>query len=302
MKEIPLVAIITVVWNNLQDTLECLDSLTQLCYPRFQVVVVDNASTDGTPQRVAEQYPSVLLIRNMENQGYAGGCNSGIQFAVQELDAAYICILNNDTIIRDRCFLDRLVESAQQDRSVGVVAPLVRDYPPPHAIQYAGVRVNLYTGRARLITRVEEEPIWTDSVHGSAFLIKREVIDKVGCFDEEFYLYWEEIDYCVRVRRAGYRVLVDRGVEICHKSGGTIGGRSELYTYYFFRNRLLLMQKHAKARHWLGLIPLLPVYALVHIAKSRQEGYDPILIGRSIAEAWSDFRNDRLGRRGCWQD
>ena len=296
MSKLPLVVIILVTWNNAEDALECLASLTRLDYTNHKVVVVDNCSTDGTSEHVRRAFPHALLIENTENLGYAGGCNAGLKFAFEELGAAYCLILNNDTVVQDSHFLDLLVSSAEQDTSIGIVAPLVLNLSPSPTIQCAGVWVNYYTGRARLITRIGQRPIWTDTVHGCAFMVRREVADRVGLLDERFYLYWEETDYCVRVGKAGYRLLINPVAHILHKSGGSIGGRSDLYTYYFFRNRLLFMQKHAKSVHWLVLMPLLPLYALVHIGKSFREGHNPISTSRAIWDAWKDFRMHRFGR------
>jgi GT2 family glycosyltransferase len=128
-------------------------------------------------------------------------------------------------------------------------------------------------------------------------MIKRQVIDEVGGLDEQFYLYWEETDYCLRAKRAGYRVLIDAETYILHKSGSTIGGRQELYTYYVFRNRLLLMKKHARVAQWLTLAPLLPAYALVHIIRGWGEGNAPWAAAVAIKEACQDFSAGAFGKK-----
>ena len=293
----PLVAIIVIAYNNLGDTLECLHSLTNLRYPDCCVLLVDNASTDGTPEKVKDRYPEIAVLSNATNRGYAGGCNDGLQYAIDELEAEYCLVLNNDTVIQNPSFLDHLVDVAQHAPSVGIVAPVVRDYSPPHCVQNAGIRLSLSEGRAKPITQLSDRPILTDAIHGCAFLVKAEAHQKIGGFDERFYLYWEEVDYCIRVRKAGYQLLVTPNAQILHKSGGTIGGRSEHYTYYFFRNRLLLMQEHAVAAQRLFLVPLLPLYALIHLFKSSREGGSFVVVGKSLWQAWRDYREKRFGQR-----
>lgn len=291
------VAVVIVVWNNFPDTQECLLSLGKVKYQNFETVVVDNGSTDDCGSKIKELYPEVIFLRNTENLGYTGGCNIGIEYAYRVLDADYCLILNNDTVIEDEKFLETLVASAESQESIGIVAPVVMDYSSPQTIQSAGARVNLFTGRARLTKYLDEPPIWSDAVHGCAFLVKRKAIEDVGFLDDQFYLYWEETDYCLRVGKAGYRILIDSATRILHKSGKSIRGRGSLYTYYIFRNRLLLMRKHAKIYHWFTLIPLLPIYALIHIVKSASEGNSYWGAALAIRNAWRDFSLGNFGRR-----
>jgi len=292
-----LVAIVIVNWNNARDTIECLNSLSNLIYPNYKIIVVDNGSEDGSPEKIRGTFPNIDMINFIDNKGYGAGCNGGLRHAFEQLGAMYCLILNNDTAIEDKYFLDYLVDSIQRDASVGIVGPLVRDYSPPHDIQSAGIRINLYIGNSQLITRLNPKPIWTEAVHGCAFLIPKEVFEKVGLFDENFFLYWEEIDYFIRVRQAGYRILVNPDISILHKICASSGRQTALYIYYFFRNRLLLMQKHAKPIHWVVLLPLLPLYTLIHLWKSFRRGNNPLMSARAIWQACIDFNKGAFARR-----
>jgi GT2 family glycosyltransferase len=294
----PLVVIIIVVWNNLRDTIECLSSLEDLDYSNYQIIVVDNGSTDQSFVKIKEEFPFVRVVRNEENLGYSGGCNVGLEYARKELDPSYFLILNNDTIVRDRNVVNSLVEIAENCTSVGIVAPLVFDYYNPHLIQSAGVSINLSKARSRHMLSIPPTPIRSDAVHGCAFMIKRKVIDQIGGLDDQFYLYWEETDYCLRLRQAGYQILIDPGTRILHKSGRTIGGRGALYTYYFFRNRLLLMHKHANPANWIVFFPLIPIYACIHVFNSVKEGNSWIEVTKAIMESWSDYWKGKFGKRG----
>jgi GT2 family glycosyltransferase len=292
----PLVSIVIVVWNNYPDTQECLNSLMRLNYLNYKIIVVDNGSTDNSGLLVKKNYYDIIVLQNNENIGYTGGCNTGLSYACYEMDADYCLILNNDTVIRDPNFLDTLTKTAEQHKEAGIVAPIVYDYADSNSIQSAGAQVNLFMGRARPIVEVNTNIIRSDAVHGCAFLVKRETIEDVGMLDDQFYLYWEEIDYCLRVKQAGYQILITPETSILHKSSRTIGGRGSTYTYYFFRNRLLLMRKHGRVYHWLFLISLLPLYALIHVFKSVREGNNFWEVGTMIKKAWQDFRRGNFGR------
>lgn len=300
MKSSPLVAIIIVVYNNYPDTRDCLLSLDKLDYKNYYTVVVDNGSTDHSGENIKENFHNVIVLRNNENLGYTGGCNTGIAYSCRELNIDYCLILNNDTVVDDEGFLASLIHSAEENATTGIVAPVVYDYESPDSIQCAGVHVNLRTGRARLIKQISQSPIWTEAIHGCAFLVKREVLEGVGTLDNRFYLYWEETDYCLRVRKAGYQIMINPETRILHKSGKTIGGRGSLYTYYFFRNRLLLTKKHAHIIDWLILSPLLPIYAVVHVLNSISEGNSFRETTVAILEAWWDFLRGHFGRRGSY--
>ena len=293
----PLVVIVIINWNNAQDTIGCLDSLVNLNYPNYRILTVDNGSTDGSADSIANIFPDLFIIKLIENKGYGAGCNSGIVYAFDQLGALYCLLLNNDTVIEDRNFLNFLVDSAGKDESIGIVGPLICNYSPPHGIQSAGVHINLFLGNSRLITHLQPKPIWTDAIHGCAFLIKKEIYKKVGLFDEDFFLYWEETDYCFRVRQSGYRILVNPDIYILHKNSASSGKQTALYIYYYFRNRLRFMQKHAQPIHWIVLIMLLPLYTLVHIWKSYHEGNSPLRAIKAIWKASMDFNKGDFGKQ-----
>lgn len=291
------VAIIIVVWNNYPDTQDCLRSLETIRYPEYKIVVVDNGSTDNSGELVKNNFRDVIVLRNNENLGYTGGCNTGLSFAFNNLAANYCLILNNDTVSPCENFLEVLVNAASQHKNNGIVAPVVCDYTDPKIVQSAGVQVNLFLGRARPNTNKSADLSCWDAVHGCAFLVKKEVFEVIGGLDDQFYLYWEEIDYCLRVKESGYQIVVSPDTYLLHKSGKSIGGKGSLYTYYFYRNRLLLMRKHAKLINWFTLIPLLPIYAMIHVVKSGSEGNSYWGAALAIRDGWIDFYRGKFGRR-----
>lgn len=207
----PQVCVIILNWNGKEDTLHCLRSLQEVDYPRYQVVVVDNASDDGSPEAIRAAFPAVELIVNESNLGFSAGNNEGIQYALQS-GADYVLLLNNDTQV-DRMVLTALVRTCEADPAVGLASPKVFYFDRPHVIYYAGARRGWLPLLPRLIG-VEEEDRGqyeqleeVDYIWGQAMLIKREVIESVGLLDPRFFMYYEDADYCLRAKRAGYKVV-----------------------------------------------------------------------------------------------
>ncbi|MDP2208982.1 MAG: glycosyltransferase family 2 protein, partial [Bacteroidota bacterium] len=140
----PLVYIIVLTWNGKKDTLECLSSLKGIVYPNYRVLVVDNASVDGTAEQVRTQFPDVELIVNKDNLRFAGGNNVGIEYALSKY-ADYILLLNNDTTV-DKTFIDELVSTAESDTQIGMVGPKMYYYSNPNRIWYAGGKIEWWKG------------------------------------------------------------------------------------------------------------------------------------------------------------
>jgi hypothetical protein len=243
----PRVVAVVLNWNGLEDTTACLTSLAEVDYPSLEVVVVDNGSTDGSPAILRRRFPEVILLETRENLGYAGGNNVGIRYAL-ERGAEYVLLLNNDTEVAPD-FLRRMVEVAEADPQVGGVGPMIYYYDRPDVIWSAGGAIDWRRGRTRMVGLNEPEqgqfgaePREVDFVTGCAMLIRREVLERVGLLDERFFLYYEEVEWCVRVRRAGYRILHVPRARIWHKISPCSQADSPLVHYYMTRNRLLFLR------------------------------------------------------------
>jgi len=243
----PEVTIIVLNWNGLADTLECLASLARLDYPAYHVVVVDNGSTDGSVEAIRAQFSQVTLIENGENLGFAEGNNVGLRHALDR-GADYVLLLNNDTVADTR-FLTKLVKIAEVDGEIGVASPLICHYDAPDEIWSAGAAIDWADGstqrlRAGEVAREGAPTFEVDFVSGCALLAKREVIETTGFLDVNFYLYYEEADWCVRARNQGYRIVCVPEAKIWHKVSRSVGASSPLVTYYMTRNALLFLLKH----------------------------------------------------------
>lgn len=258
--DFPKVSIIILNWNGLDYTIDCLESLKKLDYPDYDIVVVDNGSKGNDAKVLQERYQGYIhLIKNSENLGYAGGINTGIDYVIKNTQGTYILLLNNDTVC-DPAFLKLLITAAKSDKNVGITGPKVYYYDYPDRIQSAGNTVNLYTGQ---ITMIGNKQVDTGRFDGNrkidffapCMLIKNKVIEQVGMLDESYFCYWEDVDYCIRARKAGYRILYISASHVWHRTPVKLklSDRTKqdqkvmsLFPYYYItRNSWIFMKKHA---------------------------------------------------------
>jgi GT2 family glycosyltransferase len=247
----PLVYIIIVNWNLKEVTLECLDSLHRLNYPDFRIVVVDNASHDGSPEAIAARYPQVEQIHHSENRGSTAGYNSGFRRAL-EAGASFAMLINNDTLIEPEA-LNHLVNACLPEE-VGMTGPLIYYASLPEKVWSAGAMRSRFTldlignhGRGKSYSEI----IKRDFLTSCALLVKREVLEKVGLMDEDFFVYQEETDYCYRVRKAGYHLLLVPQAKVWHKVSLSSGGSESASEHYWMaKNGILFYRKHAVWWQW----------------------------------------------------
>jgi GT2 family glycosyltransferase len=251
------VAIVILNWNGLNDTIECIESLNRITYANYEIIVVDNGSTDESVACIRRRYPNIILIENEENLGYAEGNNVAIRYTLEK-KVDYVLLLNNDTVVEPR-FLNKLVETAESDPQIGIVGPKVVYFNDPTKIWSAGGRTSLFTGRPH---NIGNKSISTsckgirivDFVSGCALLVKTQVIKKIGLLDNDYFLYLEDADWNYRARKARYISLVNCDATVLHKTEKS-GVASALLYYYFTRNRLLFLKKHARWYHLITSIP-----------------------------------------------
>lgn len=243
------VSLILLNWNRADDTIECLRSLQGVRYENLDVILVDNGSTDGSVDKIAKLFPSLHIIKNGRNLGFAGGCNVGIMDAIRH-GADLICLLNNDTVA-DSDFVREMVAVAGENPSIGVLGSKIYYYDRRELIWFGDPIFNPLTGRAkdRSFHRIERndsiEPHDVTFVSGCSMMVRREMIDRVGLLDERFFCYGEEIDWCIRAKRAGFRIILVPKSRVYHKVSMTTGGRNQGITmYYRIRNYLFLIKKH----------------------------------------------------------
>ncbi|MBL3658200.1 glycosyltransferase family 2 protein [Fulvivirga sediminis] len=241
----PLISIIALNYNQLKVTCEFLESTKQLKYSNYEIIVVDNHSLENPEAYIKQHYPEVTVVRNEKNLGFSGGNNSGIKIAKGD----YYFVVNNDTEVTPD-LLDHLLEPFLADESIGIVCPKIMYFDKPDLIQYAGyTKINSFTGRNKAIGQKEKDqgqhdtPGYTNYAHGAAMLVKKEVVDKVGMLPDEFFLYYEELDWSNRAVKAGFKVFYNPKGVIFHKESISVGKESPLKAYYHNRNRVLFMKR-----------------------------------------------------------
>ena len=247
----PLVYIITINWNGLEDTLECLSSLEKINYSPYRIIVVDNGSENNQGDVIKEKYPFIELIENLKNEGFVNANNQGIEVALTQ-KAEYILLLNNDTTVKND-FLYILIEHAEKNKDVGILSPKILYYNSD-TIWSMGGRINYLTGFSIMIGKRKKskqynEIIEPDFITGCAMLIKREVIEKIGLLDPIYFAYYEDTDYSYRARDAGYKIKVIPESIIRHKKSASAGikGSSRISSqqaYLWARNGIIFGGKN----------------------------------------------------------
>jgi GT2 family glycosyltransferase len=244
--ESPLVSIITVNYNHPEVTCELLASLRKITYRNIEIIVVDNASPNDDPSIIKDSFPEVTFIQSKENLGFAGGNNLAIKHSKGE----YILMINNDTEV-DPGFLEPLVTKFQANAMIGGVSPKIRFYHQPDTLQFTGLTpINSFTIRSRgLGFGMKDEGQFdkdtlTSFIHGAAMMVSRKVLQKVGLMAESYFLYYEELDWGGRIRKAGFELWYVHNSLVMHKESISTGKLSPLKTYYMNRSRLLYLRRN----------------------------------------------------------
>lgn len=247
---VPQVSIVVLNWNGLENTLECIESLSKINYPNYEIIVVDNGSSDGSAQTLKDRRYKITLLENAENLGFSAGNNVGILYALEH-GADYIFLINNDTIV-DQDIVRTLVDVGEKDTRIGMIGPKIYDFYEPDKIWFAGAFIDWKTGESPHLGKGKmDEGQYTDVVEverltGCAMLIKREVFEKIGLLDPSYFLYFEDVDFCVRAKKANYKIVCAQHAKVWHKESMSTKAKSgsPLHTYYHNRNRLLFLKKH----------------------------------------------------------
>ena len=240
--------VIVLCHNGLDLTLDCLTSLEEQAGGPYWVLVVDSASQDGTAETVRRQFPGVEVIRSEENIGYAAGNNLGLRYGVEK-GADLFLLLNNDTLLERDC-LQSLMASADLHPRAGMLGPMVYTWGEGMTISSAGGRIDWEHADAVNVGAGEADkgqygPRSVDFLNGCGLLVTREAVEKAGLLDERYFMYWEETDWCTRVRRAGLELRFEPGARIRHKAPIRSVELGPVPLYYMTRNRMLFFSTHA---------------------------------------------------------
>lgn len=243
------VSIITVNFNQSFVTEELLSSIsTTNTYPNIEIIVVDNGSKTNNVPEWQIKHPGIKFIRSEINLGFAGGNNLG----VKEATGKYLFFVNNDTEFTPQ-LINLLVATLDEHPEIGMISPKLKYFDKPDMIQYAGYTpMNYYTCRNHCIGQSETDQGQYDNItaptgyiHGAAMMVRREAIEKAGLMAENFFLYYEEFDWCDRIKKTGYEVWVDTRAMIYHKESISVGKATGLKEYFMNRNRILFIRRNA---------------------------------------------------------
>jgi len=242
------VSIVTVNFNQPGVTLDFLKSIKEhTIFDQIELILVDNGSKEDHCDAYLEMYPGLIYIRSEKNLGFAGGNNLGIKVATGD----YLLMLNNDTEITEN-LIEVLLDEFEQKPEIGLLSPLILYFEEPEVVQYAGYTpMNYLTCRNQTIGHMEEdkgqynnESRETGYCHGAAMMCRRNDLNRVGLMAEQFFLYYEELDWCEKFKRAGQKIWFTGRTKIYHKESMSVGKESSIKTYFMTRNRLLFIRRN----------------------------------------------------------
>lgn len=259
------VAVIVLNLDRRDLLLECLTSIKAQNHPSIEIVVVDNGSSDGSPDAVAHAFPDVHLLRQPENLGVAGGRNAGLAWAFANLHASYLLFIDNDTLLDPKAAA-ALVATARTDPRIGLVAPKAyRRSGDLTLVSARGMKFNPYIGAAWDVASGEKDRGQFDElcdVHacpGFAFFVKREVFEAIGVFDERFNPYgWEDVDFSLRAKGAGYRLAYAPTAVVYHSGGRAGRGPNLRYERYKVQKMIYLVRRHSTLMQWACFLLIFP--------------------------------------------
>lgn len=267
------VAVVILNYNGKEDTSQCVQTVLAQKTADFtiELVIVDNASTDGSVNFFSERFPHVTVLKNTKNLGFAGGNNVGIKYILNK-GADFVFLLNNDTLLSPDT-IQSLINAVAGVEKAGIFGPKIyftkghETHPSRYkkndlgqVLWYAGGKIDWdnvvasHRGVDEVDHQQYEERVKTAFISGCAMLVKREVFEKVGMFDEKYFLYYEDVDLCLRARKKGIEVYYIPQSHLWHKNAGSSGGTgSDMHVYYQARNRLLLGMRYAPIKTKLAL-------------------------------------------------
>lgn len=256
----PLISVVIINWNGLLFMDQCLNSVFVQSFQRFEAIVVDNYSTDRSLELIRKKYPLARIITNEVNLGFAKANNIG----VREAKGEYILLINNDTILDKHC-LENLYRFAKE-RKVGVLTAKML-FPDGETVDHAGgifSRIGIALDRGLLSPEQQQfnVPQQVDYAHGSCVFMKRELYERVGGFDPDFFQYVEDVDLCLKVRTLGYPIFYCPSASLIHYDGGTTGRENRRRTKKMVTNMALTMIKNYSISSLVFFLPLMIVSRL----------------------------------------
>lgn len=305
----PKVFIVILNYNSFSDTHQCLESLIRTDYRETYLVIVDNGSVDGSFQRLLEHFPeekhpTMYFIQNRENLGFAGGCNRGIQAALAK-GADYVLLLNNDTVVAQDT-IPRLIKTMEEHPEIGIAGGTIYHYEEPTQIWYAGGKINKLLGKCRHFSKPVsgKEVLVTGFISGCMMIIPRWVFDKIGLLDERYFFGAEDLDYCLKAKKAEIKLGYIPQAKIWHKIGSCRKGVQPWYLCNQYLNRALFLKGAiGKGFLWRGYCNLFFIYGILKYSLTWSKN-DPsaALYKKALCIAWSRFERIEKVGPSLWKD
>lgn len=244
----PRVFIILLNWNGKKDTLECLASLSKITYSNFQTLVVDNGSSDNSVAALRAAYPLIPILETHANLGFAGGNNIGIEWVLKH-HAEWILLLNNDTTVAPD-LLTRFLEASKEQPKAKILGAKIYRYSDPQRIDHLGGFWNPKIAEFDSCAYGQlDNPFYSamqpvDYVCGAALFMHRSVPQTIGLLEPNYFLFWEETDFCFRARKAGFEIWTAPAAKIWHKVSSSFTGGKPHMQYFWWRGRLLWIERN----------------------------------------------------------
>lgn len=241
-----IVYIILVNYKSLVHTVECIDSILNSSYKNVRIIVVDNNSSDGCKAKIDKRYQDVIVIESEKNVGFSAANNIGIKMALK-LNAAYVLLLNNDTILDNNC-ISELIRMGNLNKK-SVITGKILNYYDKKLIWYGGADLNFFKGDADIYGFGENDTGQCDETRkctfasGCCMLIPTEIASKYF-LPEQYFLYYEDVDFCTNLFKNHVDIIYDPAAVIYHKESISTDKNSHLYTYYFSRNRFMYISNN----------------------------------------------------------
>ncbi len=239
-------------WNNYLDSRECIEFLRKSSFPFARIILVDNGSKDGSIEQLQKEYSkddTVYIIKNKANYGFARGMNIGIQYALEH-GAEMVFLINNDAVVDIRC-IEKLCIAMETCSNVKIVGPSIFYYTDPERIWHGGGYFSLVkTGvvvpeKDKFANKCYEKNRQVTFLTGCAMLVRREVFEKIGLLDEDYFLYGEDVDFCLRALRAGFKLLYVPSAKVWHKIETIAKDRTSPFVlYHMARSRIICLRKN----------------------------------------------------------
>ncbi len=297
----PKVSVVLVNLNQEALTRACIRSLQAVTYPNIEIILVDNGSTDGSGRNLAGEFPSVRFLCSDVNLGFAEGSNFGIRFSLEH-QAEYVMLLNNDTVV-DPGIVEPLVDAAVRDHSIGVQSGKIYFLLQRNTIWYAGGTLRIHRAAGLHPGMHEEDRGQYDAFGDTGFatgcmmFLSRYALETVGLLDKRYFAFLEDADWCVRARKAGFRVAYNPSARLWHSVSATTRIDSAFYLYFTCRNRVLFVRKHCPAYLLPAAVVSLAYYYSRHLVRLLVKWRSP---DRARAVLWgiADGLKEKTGEHG----